>query len=121
LAFFVLIPLYWLASILIYAASKHQKIKPATNKRTIKKGIISKYSAWFSFLVINVVSFSWLLMNQWSAVVVFISLLLMNMLLVPCSVMLLAHNPQWLKPSSLVLIAVCGFAQWMIEGQTYVA
>ncbi len=120
MAFFLLIPFYWLASVLIYAASPRQLIKPVESK-VYKKGIVTKQLAWLSYAVINMVSFGWLLLNQWAIVVIFINLLLINMLLVPCSVIFLAHKPHWLKLSSCTLIVVCFIAQWVIEGQVYVA
>ncbi len=40
IAFFVLIPFYWLASILIYAASSHQQITPLNDKRAMRTTIL---------------------------------------------------------------------------------
>lgn len=110
LVFFVLIPCYWLTSIMLYASSPKQQIKPRN-----QQALLTRSSAWISFFVLNTISFVWLTVNNWSTISVSIYLLLLNMLMMPCSIMLLAHKPNWLKAGTVVIFSVCVMAQFVVQ------
>lgn len=106
MAFFVLIPFYWLTSIILYAASPRQQINKLHDKALLPISI-----AWGCFFVINGASIIWLSVNGWSMIVVSTILLLLNMLMVPLSIILLAHQPHKLKHSTFIIIFGCVLAQ----------
>lgn len=111
MAFFVLIPICWITSILIYAASSRQQIDRQRQQALLKPSI-----AWGTFGVVNVISFTWFTVSGWSPLVAAVSVLLLNMLMVPMSIILLAHRPEWLKRSTLIMIGISIFIQLIVEG-----
>ncbi|GEM_PF-1667959 len=116
MAFFILIPFYWLGCALVYAASPRQQIN-----HTKKQALIPPAIAWTAFLVLNLISYFWLIRHDWSQLVAVISLLLMNMLLMPACILLLAHHPQWLKQSTLFIFASSVTLHYLARGIQYVA
>lgn len=116
MAFFALIPLYWLTSMLLFAASPRQKIN-------VKKeqALISPIVAWTSFFVINIASFIWLITNGWSALVVTIDLLLLNMLMLPATIIFITHKPQWFKSATIAVFTLSAFIQLIAQGYWHVA
>jgi len=101
---------------MIYAASPKQQIDKHNNQP-----IVAGSLAWASFVVINIVSFIWLIWADWSILVVAITLLLINMLMIPGCIILLAHKSQWLKQYTLSLICLSALAQLIFMGQSHVA
>ncbi|WP_444997312.1 hypothetical protein [Aliikangiella sp. IMCC44359] len=112
MAFFVLIPLFWLASVMLYAASPRQQIA-----QQHKQAILPVSTAWISFCIVNIASFIWLTLNGWSMIVAAIDLLLINMLMLPSSIILLAHQPHWLKHGTISIVGLCILAQLISQGQ----
>ena len=112
----MLIPVCWITSILIYAASPRQQID-----RQRQQAMLKPSTAWTSFSVINLVCLTWLILSGWSILVATVSMLLLNMLMVPTSIIFLAHKPTWLKPATLSIIGISVCFQIIAQGYSHVA
>lgn len=116
MAFFLLIPIFWLTALFIYAASQRQQIKHPLNQALVPRPL-----AWCVFIVVNIASYFWLTSTAWSVSVSLISLLLINSLLLPACIILAAHQPQRLTLNSFLIVIVSIFFQLGAEELTHVA
>lgn len=105
---------------MLYAASPRQQIDKLRDH-----ALVSSLTAWVSTVIINVLSFFWLVSNGWSILVAGIDLLLINTLMIPAVVIFIAHKPQWLKAATIVIIIFSFLSQYavklVVQGQYNVA
>lgn len=112
----MLIPVCWITSVLIYAASPRQQID-----RQTQHAILTPSTAWASFCAINLACFIWLTLSGWSMLVAAVSLLLLNMLMVPTSIIILAHLPESLRRTTFSIVCLSVLVQFIVQGHSHVA
>lgn len=104
---FYLLPLFWLAGVLLYASSPRQQL-------TKKSGsAFSRQKALLILATILLLSLVVLLWQGKSIAIALLTLLVLSLFFIPMPVILLNHKPQWLKASIVVISVLAVTFQWL--------
>lgn len=106
MAFFILLPFFWLAGILLLGASPRQQLV------TARATLCSKPQAYTYLALTCAASLGWLMYAGHSLIISLICLILLLMLCVPAPVLLLSHRPRLVLPSLVAAAVIGALMQW---------
>lgn len=104
---FYLLPLFWLAGVLLYASSPRQQLSEKSGPA------FSRQSALIILAVVLLLSLVAVLWHGASIAVALLTLLVLSLFFIPMPVILLNHKPQWLKASIVVISVLAVTFQWL--------